>query len=53
MPNAMFFNWEREGVQTGLAIHAATGDDIAQAGQPRQRRLRASVAAECRDALSS
>jgi hypothetical protein len=32
MPNAMFFNWEREGVQTGLAIHAATGNDIARLG---------------------
>ena len=32
MPNAMFFNWEREGLQTGLAIHAATGDDIARLG---------------------
>ena len=32
MPNAMFFNWEREGVQTGLAIHAASGDDIARLG---------------------
>ncbi|MDB5736186.1 MAG: hypothetical protein JWN16_2823, partial [Alphaproteobacteria bacterium] len=32
MPNAMFFNWEREGLQTGLAIHAATGDDIAKLG---------------------
>ena len=32
MPNAMFFNWEREGVQTGLAIHSATGNDIARLG---------------------
>jgi hypothetical protein len=32
MPNAMFFNWEREGLQTGLAIHAAVGDDIAKLG---------------------
>lgn len=32
MPNAMFFNWERRGRQTGLAIHAATGDDIARLG---------------------
>ena len=23
MPHAMFFNWRREGIQTGLAIHAA------------------------------
>jgi L,D-transpeptidase catalytic domain len=33
MPNAMFFNWERAGLQTGLAIHAAAGDDIAKLGQ--------------------
>ena len=33
MPYAMFFNWQREGVQTGLAIHAAGGDDIARLGQ--------------------
>ncbi len=32
MPNAMFFNWQRDGVQTGLAIHAATGGDIARLG---------------------
>jgi hypothetical protein len=32
MPYAMFFNWVREGLQTGLAIHAATGDDIARLG---------------------
>jgi hypothetical protein len=32
MPNAMFFNWERAGLQTGLAIHSATGDDIAKLG---------------------
>ena len=32
MPNAMFFNWERAGLQTGLAIHAASGDDIARLG---------------------
>jgi lipoprotein-anchoring transpeptidase ErfK/SrfK len=32
MPHAMFFNWERRGVATGLAIHAATGDDIARLG---------------------
>jgi hypothetical protein len=32
MPNAMFFNWEREGLQTGLAIHAATGGDIGRLG---------------------
>ena len=32
MPDAMFFNWERQGLQTGLAIHAATGEDIARLG---------------------
>jgi hypothetical protein len=33
MPHAMFFNWERQGVATGLAIHSASGDDIARLGQ--------------------
>jgi len=33
MPYAMFFNWEKNGLQTGLAIHSATGDDIAQLGK--------------------
>jgi len=33
MPDAMFFNWEREGLQTGLAIHAATGRDIEKLGE--------------------
>jgi len=33
MPYAMFFNWKVRGMQTGLAIHAAHGDDIAQLGQ--------------------
>jgi L,D-transpeptidase catalytic domain len=33
MPNAMFFNWERQGLQTGLAIHAASGNDIAKLGR--------------------
>jgi lipoprotein-anchoring transpeptidase ErfK/SrfK len=33
MPYAMFFNWEKNGEQTGLAIHSATGDDIAQLGK--------------------
>jgi lipoprotein-anchoring transpeptidase ErfK/SrfK len=33
MPYAMFFNWVREGNQTGLAIHAATGDDVGRLGQ--------------------
>jgi hypothetical protein len=32
MPHAMFFNWERRGVETGLAIHAATDEDIAKLG---------------------
>lgn len=32
MPHAMFFNWERRGLQTGLAIHSATGGDIARLG---------------------
>jgi lipoprotein-anchoring transpeptidase ErfK/SrfK len=32
MPYAMFFNWEYQGDQTGLAIHAATGGDIAKLG---------------------
>ena len=32
MPYAMFFNWENHGDQTGLAIHAATGEDIAKLG---------------------
>ena len=32
MPYAMFFNWENHGDQTGLAIHAAVGDDIAKLG---------------------
>jgi len=32
MPHSLFFNAEREGLQTGLAIHAATGGDIARLG---------------------
>jgi lipoprotein-anchoring transpeptidase ErfK/SrfK len=32
MPYAMFFNHQRQGLPTGLAIHAATGDDIARLG---------------------
>ena len=32
MPYTMFFNWERHGYQTGLAIHAAVGDDVAKLG---------------------
>jgi lipoprotein-anchoring transpeptidase ErfK/SrfK len=33
MPYAMFFNWENHGYQTGLAIHAASGEDISLLGQ--------------------
>lgn len=33
MPYAMFFSWEHDGLQTGLAIHAASGDDIADLGK--------------------
>lgn len=33
MPYTMFFNWVRKGYRTGLAIHAATGADIARLGQ--------------------
>lgn len=33
MPNAMFFNWERQGLQTVLAIHAASGEDVSKLGQ--------------------
>jgi L,D-transpeptidase catalytic domain len=32
MPYAMFFNWERAGAQTGVAIHAATKNSLAQLG---------------------
>lgn len=32
MGNTMFLDWERAGAQTGLAIHAATGADIAKLG---------------------
>ena len=32
MPYAMFFNWVKDGNQTGLAIHAASGTDIASLG---------------------
>jgi lipoprotein-anchoring transpeptidase ErfK/SrfK len=32
MPYAMFFNWETHGDQTGLAIHAAVGEDIGKLG---------------------
>ncbi len=33
MPYAMFFNWEQNGYQTGLAIHGASGEDINLLGQ--------------------
>jgi Uncharacterized protein conserved in bacteria len=33
MPYAMFFNWERDGLQTGLAIHSAVGGDISDLGK--------------------
>lgn len=33
MPYAMFFNWQKDGQQTGLAIHAASGDNVALLGQ--------------------
>jgi hypothetical protein len=33
MPYAMFFNWEQNGYQTGLAIHGAAGEDTALLGQ--------------------
>ena len=32
MPYAMFFNWEKRGDQTGLAIHAATQMEVSQLG---------------------
>jgi len=33
MPYAMFFNWIRKGNPTGLAIHSATGSDMAKLGR--------------------
>jgi lipoprotein-anchoring transpeptidase ErfK/SrfK len=33
MPYAMFFSWEHDGLQTGLAIHSASGDDIPLLGK--------------------
>jgi hypothetical protein len=33
MPYAMFFNWERAGAPTGVAIHAATQNSIARLGK--------------------
>lgn len=32
MPYAMFFSWENEGRQTGVAIHSAVGEDVALLG---------------------
>lgn len=32
MPYAMFFNWENKGLQTGLAIHGASGLELKQLG---------------------
>jgi lipoprotein-anchoring transpeptidase ErfK/SrfK len=32
MPYAMFFNWVHDGDQTGLAIHGASGEDLALLG---------------------
>jgi len=32
MPHAMFFNWVDRGRKTGLAIHAANGQDVARLG---------------------
>jgi lipoprotein-anchoring transpeptidase ErfK/SrfK len=34
MPFAMFFDWKERGYATGLAIHAATGSEIAELGTP-------------------
>jgi lipoprotein-anchoring transpeptidase ErfK/SrfK len=33
MPYAMFFNWEKDGYQTGLAIHGADAADLALLGK--------------------
>jgi L,D-transpeptidase catalytic domain len=32
MPHAMFFNWQNNGLKTGLAIHGAVGPEVAQLG---------------------
>jgi hypothetical protein len=32
MPYAMFFNWQRNGLATGLAVHGAAGEDISRLG---------------------
>lgn len=33
MPHAMFFNWERRGLPTGLAIHATSAQTLEKLGQ--------------------
>ena len=33
MPYAMFFNWERQGVPTGVAIHGTMGSGVAKLGR--------------------
>lgn len=33
MPHAMFFNWERKGLQTGLAVHATSAQSLEKLGQ--------------------
>ena len=33
MPYSMFFSWEHDGLQTGVAIHSATGDGITLLGK--------------------
>ena len=33
MPHAMFFSWEHDGLQTGIAIHGAVGADINDLGK--------------------
>ncbi|MBV9330812.1 MAG: L,D-transpeptidase [Alphaproteobacteria bacterium] len=33
MPFAMFFNWLKQGSKTGLAIHAASGEDVGLLGK--------------------
>ena len=33
MPHAMFFNWERKGLQTGLAIHATSAQSLERLGR--------------------
>jgi hypothetical protein len=33
MPYSMFFNWQKNGLATGLAIHGASGEDIGRLGR--------------------